>query len=682
MVRVIEDRGNLADMIDEAIATSGDFPPGERFPDAAELHRVLGATEGKAIPRLHAILVAFDPDASLADQRVSIEQLGRYIIAGPAIDTTGHEALARLRLLVETLEQLPVARTRFQGVLRSVLSQTRAIKLLGEIGLPNDRGLLAETTDRLAKRFLPQVPEPHELWRLAASIVHRIDDIEWLGPAADPLLQRMAEVGGDAWEPLRTSVNDAISMIATRIAAAGMAEQFRTRTAVSGVRDSPLYHLTHARPQDMPGLIDAARHHLTQVHHALEETGVSIDVVYSLDAIERGLARIELLLPFADRDDAIEPTFEIRALLGAVGRGLVGARSFRQLLSDNLRMLARKVIERAGKTAEQYVTSSRREYWKMLASAAGGGVLAFGAAVARFFVKWGHWPLFIDGLQSSLVYAGSLVLMQLLGLTFASKQPPMTATALASTIRTRSGAERFDELVPLIARIARSQFAATIGNVLTVVVCALAFDVLVRRVSGQPFLDARTSRETLASLHPFGSGTMVFAALTGVLLWLSSLAAGWFENWIVYRRLPEAIEHHRYAGRVGHARMVKLARFVETEAAGFGGSVSLGLLLGMMPVFSKFFGLPLDVRHVALSSGALTMSVSSLGIDGAGWGPLIWAAVGVAIIGFVTFLVSFGLAVVVALRARDVPGVERRTLPLAVMRHFVKHPFQYFLPPR
>jgi site-specific recombinase len=656
-------------MIDEAVLTS----PGDSFPDAGELHRILGATEGKAIPRLHAILVAFDPGAPLEDQRVSIEKLGRYIIAGPAIDTTGHEALARLRLLVETLEQLPAVRTRFQGVLHSVLSQTRAIKLLGEVGLPNDRGLLAETTDRLAKRFLPQVPEPHEMWRLAASIVHRIDDIEWLGPAADPLLQRMAAVGGDAWEPLRRSVNDAISMIATRIAAAGMAEQFRTRTAVSGVRDSPLYLLTRARPQEMPALIEAARRHLTQVHHALEQHGVSIDVVYSLDAIERGLARIELLLPFADRDDEIEPTFEIRALLGAVGRGLVGARSFRQLLSDNLRMLARKVIERTGKTAEHYVTSSRREYAKMLASAAGGGVLAFGAAVARFFVKWGHWPLFIDGLQSSLVYAGALVLMQLLGLTFASKQPPMTATALAGTIRSKGGAERFDDLVPLIARIARSQFAATIGNILTVVACALAFDLLVQRVTGEPFLDARTSHATLASLHPFGSGTILFAALTGVLLWLSSLAAGWFENWIVYRRLPEAIEH---------ARMVKLARFVETEAAAFGGSVSLGLLLGMMPVFSKFFGLPLDVRHVALSGGALTLSVSSLGIDGAGWGPLIWAAVGVAIIGFITFVVSFGLAVVVAMRARDVPGVERRTLPFAVLRHFLRHPFQYFLPPR
>jgi site-specific recombinase len=432
----------------------------------------------------------------------------------------------------------------------------------------------------------------------------------------------------------------------------------------------------------MPALIEACRRHLDQVRIALEESGVSIDVVYSLDSIDRGLNRIELLLPFVDPDDELEPTYEIRAVIAAVGRGLVGARSFTQLMSDNLRLLARKVIERAGKTGEHYVTSSRREYFMMLASAAGGGVLTLGTAVAKYVVKWQHLAPFIDGLMSSVVYAGSFLVMQLLGFTLATKQPSMTAAALAGTIRDRAGPGRLDELVPLIARIARSQFAAAVGNVSAVIVTALAFDLLYERWLGHPFLDEAGSKAVIASFDPLGSGTIFFAAFTGVLLWMSSLVAGWFENWVVYRRLPEAIEHHRWGETLGKARMKRWAHFLEHQAAGFGGSIALGFLLGLVPVFAKFFGLPLDVRHVTLSSGSLTLALHSVGIESVGWGAAIAAMAGIAIIGLLNFGVSFALALLVALRARDVPTGERRTLPLAVLKRFLKKPFEFFYPPR
>jgi site-specific recombinase len=657
--------------------------PLDELPQREQFLRILGTNDAKAAPLLRILLAKCKPEAELPDQLVVIEQLGRFIVAGPSIPgAVGHPALARLELLVLALERIPAAKRRFVGSLGAVLRATRAVKLFGEIGLPNDRGLLAETTDRLARRFLPEPPALHELWMLASHIARTVDDLEWLGPSADPLLHRLAAAGGDVWEPLRVSIHDALSLITTRIAALGMTEAFRTRAVAGAVRETPLFLLTRAQPAEMPALIEESRRHLEQVKAVIEEHGVSIEVVYALDSIERGLARIELLLPFIDGSDHLEPTYEIRAVIAAVGRGLVGGRSFLQLLSDNFRLLARKVIERAGRTGEHYVTSSRREYWSMLTSAAGGGVLTCGTAIAKFWVKWGHWPLFIDGLLSSTVYAGSFIVMQLLGFTLATKQPSMTAAALAGTIRDRSGPGRLDELVHLIARIARSQFAAAAGNVSAVIVTSLAFDALWHGANGTSFLDEKGSRAVIESFHPFGSGTVFYAALTGVLLWVSSLFAGWFENWIVYRRLPEAIEHHRFAKRVGKRRMSRLARFVEHQSAGFGGSVALGTLLGMVPVFAKFVGLPIDVRHVTLSSGSLTLAVSSLGIDGAGWGPFLWAAVGIAIIGLLNFGVSFALALFVALRARDVPRGERRTLPIAVLRYFIRKPLRFFFPPK
>src|SRR6185369_12463212 len=167
--------------------------------------------------------------------------------------------------------------------------------------------------------------------------------------------------------------------------------------------------------------------------------------------------------------------------------------------------------------------------WRMFGSAVGGGVLTCGTAATKFLIKWGHLAPFLDGLLCSFNYAASFVVMQLVGFTLATKQPSMTAAALAGTIRDRAGPGQLDELVPLIARIARSQFAAAVGNVSAVAVAALALDLVWQRTTGAPYLDAATARTTVASLDAFSWSVVPFAPVTGVMLWLSSLAAGWFE---------------------------------------------------------------------------------------------------------------------------------------------------------
>jgi site-specific recombinase len=272
--------------------------------------------------------------------------------------------------------------------------------------------------------------------------------------------------------------------------------------------------------------------------------------------------------------------------------------------------------------------------------------------------------------------------MQLLGFTLATKQPSMTAAALAGSIRERTGAGRLDNLVTMNARISRSQLAAAIGNIGLVIPAAAAFHFIYREVKGRDFLDAQTAYHVVASFHPLDTGTIPFAALTGVLLWISSLAAGWLENWAVYRRLPEALEYHRVGALVGRRTMARVAKFFARNVSGFGGNVTLGFLLGMTPVLGVFFGLPLDVRHITLSTGALTLAGCSLGAGELALASFQWAAVGIAVIGLLNFGVSFVLALAVALRAREVTPNERFYLAGAVVRRFFRSPLSFFFPPR
>jgi site-specific recombinase len=163
-----------------------------------------------------------------------------------------------------------------------------------------------------------------------------------------------------------------------------------------------------------------------------------------------------------------------------------------------------------------------------------------------------------------------------------------------------------------------------------------------------------------------------YAALTGVILWISSIAGCWIENWAVYHRLPEAIAQHRLGEKLQP----------ETLVAGWGGSIVLGFMMGMTPVLGKFFGLPLDVRHVTLSTGMLALGTASLGLAAVGKGTLIMGTLGVAATFVLNLTTSFYLALRLALRAQDVTRRDHLDLLRTLWSHFRHSPRDFFLPPR
>jgi site-specific recombinase len=283
---------------------------------------------------------------------------------------------------------------------------------------------------------------------------------------------------------------------------------------------------------------------------------------------------------------------------------------------------------------------------------------------------------------SALNYAGSFLLMQALGFTLATKQPSMTAAALAASMRATAAQKDLTGLVSMIARITRSQLAAAVGNIGMVIPTAVGFDMVYRHLMGHGFLDQEMASYVIHSLHPTESGTIFYAALTGVLLWGSSVGAGWLENWAVYRRLPEAIAEHRIKRFVGRRVTHWASRVFSHNISGVGGNTTLGILLGLTPIAGKFFGLPLDVRHVTLSTGALTLAICAVGPETLTASDFMAAALGIAIIGALNFGVSFVLALMVALRAREIERRDRLRLLASVIITFFRSPLQFLFPPR
>ncbi len=651
-----------------------------------------------------ALLVALAAASELQARVDGLVALARWVIEPDqrlpwppaATGPPAAPAYRRLAVLVLLLER-PAIREALVPAIADLLAAGDGVPLFAETGLPNDRGLLHETADRLFRRILPSPRDDRDLSVLLSRLFSRARSLGWLEKMPPELFLRLSELLGLAGGPstgLMGAVTDAFILVCARVQGLGLSQALRERSRRLPVQQSPFFVLPRAGDRllsgqaaaadDQPGwrdAVDGCRQELLSVRSKLETTGISVDVVYAMEVIETALHRLERLAAVLLAAPGAERAAAAHGLLVVLVRARLSDRSLRALAYTNLHLLARKLVERAGQTGEHYITATRREYWQLMGTAAGGGVITLGTAAMKVQVAALHLPLFVEGLFASTNYALSFMLIQLCGFTLATKQPSMTAATLAAALGEAAGPERMTQVVSGAARIARSQLAAAAGNVLTVSVAAVMFDNFWYWRHGRAYLDPDKATRVLQSLHPLQSGTIFYAALTGVILWASSLVGGWVENFSVYRRLPQAIAEHRLGLVLGPRLMRGLGDFFARNVSGYGGSIALGVMLGMAHPLALFFGLPIDVRHVTLSTGTLALALAAGDWAGVRDPAALAAMAGIAIIFVLNLSVSFLLALMVAFRAREVPRRDRLSLLSAIARGFLRHPGQFLLPP-
>jgi site-specific recombinase len=260
----------------------------------------------------------------------------------------------------------------------------------------------------------------------------------------------------------------------------------------------------------------------------------------------------------------------------------------------------------------------------------------------------------------------------------------MTAAARAGRLsdtddRTSQAVGESVEFTEEVARIARAQFAAVLGNLIFVIPTVVLINLLWRGLHGQAFYSVEKATAAIGSISLFHSGVIVFAALTGVILWISSVGAGFAENFVVVIRAKEIIGGHRVLKRIfGTVRAHQIGEAVVRNTTGVASSVFLGFLLAGTPILADFFGLPLGVMHVTLTTGTLAFSYLALGSSKG----LLLSILTVLIIGGLNFGVSFFLAIMTALRARNANLKRAAVLFRTSRKAFFSRPWLFFFPPK
>lgn len=653
----------------------------------------------RVLRRFHA-LVSVDA-AWLADNAIEwLEDLTAWLFErgkAPGAREGETELDTRTRLLITAAEEIPPFAERLRSAVMRVLIGSSSTHLFTDTGIPTHYGFWRESVDRFSKNMLPAPPVGREVSRLLSRLFDTEERADWLLNMPQATRRKLVSLLGLGTDDVRRAfdpgLREAMLLLSTRISMQGVSDDLRKRLPSLSVASSPFLLL----PEQVKGLqnatvplarvsatIDACRAALREVTGSLDATGISIDLVFRLELLGALLGRLSHLTTLGYGLEEARELALVR-LERELIRGTVADRSLQSLWQSSTRLLARRVVERAGAGGEKYVTRTRTEQQVMLDAAAGGGAITALMVFTKFFIGYAHAPPLFDALLVGLNYAWGFVAMQLLHFALATKQPAMTAATIAAAIEAQRDEENpeLSSLVDLMARASRTQFTALVGNVFVVVPFAIGISVVYQAITGHHVLTDEYAEKTIRVHHPIFSATLFSAFWTGVWLWAASLLAGAAENYFVLRELPGAIASNRVLRRVlGAQRATRLSRFLTEQASGFGGNVGFGMLLGFMPMLFVLVGLPLEVRHVTFVTGQLAYAAVHGGPAIFGDPRFLLALLSIPIVGLINFGVSFAFAIIIALRARGLGLRSQLTLVRAVVRRFMKSPREFFLAPK
>ena len=587
-----------------------------------------------------------------------------------------------VELRTETLAQVTLAieghafRDSIRSTLRDFWSHHSYVRVISEAGLPDEAFLIRELFARALRHLLPVDEVEGDLYVLLDSLNLQESDGRWIASLPDSLVAPWAET----FRPSTFSVLASCKILALRATNVALSRDLIAFADDEDITKSPFFHLPalveHVirHPEDFQLWEEqrtACEAQLQTVNQLLADRGSSVNLIFRVRLLRSLLGRMQQVISLE------RPDSDARKLAVTVVHGFASQRRIGSVMSASARRLARSVVERTGRAGKHYIAQNTEQWGVMGMGAVLAGVITSFTALFKYsLAAMIHAPLLL-AVAHSLNYVVSFLLMQAGGFLLASKMPAVTAATLVDAMEDPAK----DHMASLQA-ISKTQFIVTLSNLIGTVPTSIAIDRIFNAVRGHPFLSQPVAEHGMRMLFPLTSMTIPFAIITGIFLWLSSLATGWTANYLALHRMGSAISNSlRIRAKLGPERAAKFANWVNHHAPGSVGYIVLGFLLGTVPIVFELFGMPLEVRHVTLAAASLGYALDGSWIYGKlHWQETLLALSGIALVGILNIVTSFVLSFLLAVRARNIGEAESRRFLREVGREFLAHPFSFLLP--
>ncbi|GJH41057.1 recombinase [Capnocytophaga sp. HP1101] len=619
--------------------------------------------------------------------------------------------------LLSELHHEPERIAFFKEKLHNVFANKQKVILFTDAGLLNSVSFFKELRRRISRQLLPDQPSEENIQYVLNQLFYRPSDAKWV-------LQIPLENWKELFDILavntfyedaeRKSTSQqillAIMILSQRMGGLALQTDVRRMVPEYAHLNSPFIALDDELNNLARTLAKEDKPYLYIQDHELDykqlnilagqcedfvnkadtnasKYGVTFSVNQMLLLIRQQIRRIKRLYNYIFIEKEADKREKAIAFYLDMVKTNSKKNNVRKLINDSVYNITYEITNYTGKTGEHYITSTGKEYFKMLNTALWGGVIvSFMCLVKLYMSMQPDQSDFFRALNYSLNYAIGFVLIYLTGSTLATKQPAMTASTIAKTLESlgnndnnKEKQKHYTEFSALFTRLFRSQFIAFVGNVFG------AFPVAMLLVMGISYLNgyniaSKKALHLLEDLNIWHTPLFLHACIAGVFLFLSGIIAGNvasvnnFNNF--YYRLSE---HPFLKGFFGKVRMQRVANWMQQKWPSVVSNIWFGIFMGSAWAVGKFFGLPIDIRHITFASGNLAYGLYGMNFM-VSLENILWCILGVGLIGFGNFIVSFALSLWIALRSREVPASELKNLARCVWNAFKQHPRAFFFP--
>lgn len=631
------------------------------------------------------------------DAIAALRQVLAVIRPSPELTAEAPAAHVNSAVLALCADEEQVERLRTAA--RYLLCLPRQQVFFAEAGLRSAKGFLLELAVRLGQRLLP-LPADGGSYTDVVRLAFSYADIEALHLVSHEswaiLLRTLAvEPKSETIAVTRRSLAEAARMLSFRLAGCALDRELLRADAALERYESPFLALNEllvpalkplradggALPQqttrDAEVLLEQCEAALARVRRRLSEIGVSIRLTYLVARMDQLVERLRSIL--AALTEHASPAV-VAALLCETVASERQRDALGRYIGETVSLLARNVTDHAARHGEHYIAQDRSQWLHMARAAAGGGLVIAFMAAAKLQLALLHLPPLTAGILYGLNYGLGFVLIHMLGFAVATKQPAMTAAAIAATLEETRDKSRIERLADLAQNTIRTQFVAVLGNLGLAFPLAFLIALAWLPLVGSPIAPPEKLHKMLEEIHPLTSGALFFAAVAGVGLFLSGLVSGYFDNQARYVELGDRVARSPRFAWLGPARAARLGSYVDEHYGAILGNLFFGMYLGLIGTVGVLTGLPVDIRHVAFSGANVGTAMAGLGWDEV-QALLPWAAAGVIGIATLNLLVSFSLALYVAMNSRQLGFAQLRQVARLLLERLARNPLSFFRSP-
>jgi site-specific recombinase len=627
----------------------------------------------------------------------------------PSDPNNSEYALKKMALLSELLNADQELKTAFNKKMIAMVGEAKQSALLTQINLLSRRGLFSELRKRTFYKLLPNIYDDKELSGIVNIIFHKKTDWIWINEIpTDKLANFLIDIGVIPSSDLPVDhyivqeiINDVyiLSQVITSLSIdRNIVKNFETVLTIEspfmqlhecigeyvlGIKSGEISRETeHPKYKEVIDAINACTLFVNLIRQSNPLYGTSIELALVLQKLNKSLERMHELLHLLVKEGQMNYFFHLVHFIKKIVKLENQKNSIRKFFNDTISLLAYEMTEHSGRTGEHYVTSTVKEYFQMFFDALKGGLVVGFMVIFKYLINALHFPIFQDTLLKALNYSLGFVGIQLLHGTVATKQPSMTAATIAQSIESHNESEEIIELGEFVIRVFRSQFIAVAGNLLLALPVAFGISWGWFEFTGAPIANPEEAMHKIEGLNPFKSLCVLHAAIAGVMLFLAGILSGIADNSNIYNKYPQRIKMHRGLIRIiGQKRAIQLGDYIENNLGTLTGNFTLGFLLAFVAFIGFILGLPLDIQHVSFATGNVGLAFATFLSQGQIPGyALLMAGLGIVFIGVVNIVVSFSLALIVAIRARGIKLTRTGSLIAYLVKQFFVRPLAFFVP--